>query len=62
MPKKKQIFLISNEDCFTILKNKLKDKTINDLFICVFTNKITAIGSYGAFLLFAQGITGNIKP
>ncbi len=30
---KKQIFLISNEDCFTILKNKLKDKTINDLFI-----------------------------
>jgi DNA-directed RNA polymerase subunit beta' len=30
---KKQIFLISNDDCITIPKNKIKTKTINELFI-----------------------------
>lgn len=30
---KRQIFLISNDDCITILKNKRNNKTINDLFI-----------------------------
>jgi DNA-directed RNA polymerase beta'' subunit len=30
---KKQIFLISNEDCITISKNKVKNKIINELFI-----------------------------
>ena len=31
--KNKQILLISNEDCVTLKKNKLKNKTINDLVI-----------------------------
>jgi hypothetical protein len=30
---KKQIFLISNDDCITLSKNKIKDKTINQLLI-----------------------------
>jgi hypothetical protein len=29
----KQIFLISNDDCITISKDKTKNKTINELFI-----------------------------
>jgi len=31
--KKKQIFLISNDDCITLSKNKVKDKTINQLLL-----------------------------